>query len=141
MMTAEYQFRFSERHLLQALDRYRGTLWWVRPYRAVKWVVVAVLVAMAAVFFVMQLIFFGVIVCSLLGALVLGAPIDRWIARRRFRKSPFHDADLIFRLCDDEIQVRADRRSASQMRRNHEGKAISRRIPLVSGSARGELAT
>jgi hypothetical protein len=42
---------------------------------------------------------------ALLGAIFLGDPIDAWIARRRLRKSPFHNNDLSFRISSTELHV------------------------------------
>lgn len=38
---------------------------------------------------------------GILGMTLLGWPIDAWIARRRFRKSPFHNDEIVFALSED----------------------------------------
>jgi hypothetical protein len=99
-MQAEYRFRFSEDHLLTSLLRFRQQVWWRKPFIGLKWIL-GLTFAIPLVIFVYKGIpalagIFGAIV----GALLLGWPIDAWIVRRRFRKSPFHDDEIVFSISE-----------------------------------------
>jgi len=109
MSTAEYRLRYTEEYLLQAMHRYRKTLWWRGQYAALRWILAAALVVLLAVAVWGRAYTAVIVLCALLGALigitVFGNPIDAWIAIRRLRKSPFHNNDLIFRISDNEIHI------------------------------------
>lgn len=49
---------------------------------------------------------------ALLGAILLGDPIDAWLVKRRLRKSPFHNNDLSFRLSPEEIHITGNNEDA-----------------------------
>ena len=90
-MQAEYRFQLSEEHVLTALLRYRQQVWWRRPFIGRKWLLavpIGVLIVLSAV---KGLVIAAGVFGSIGGALLLGWPIDRWIIRKRFRKSPFHN--------------------------------------------------
>jgi hypothetical protein len=104
-MQIEYRFRFSEDHLLTSFLRYRQQLWWRRPFLTFKWflaVPFGVGLAFAVYKGVPEL---SAIFGAILGLMFLGWPIDSWILRRRFRKSPFHDDEIAFTLSEDGSYV------------------------------------
>lgn len=109
MSIAEYRLRYTEEYLLQAMSRYRKTLWWRGQYSALRWVLAAALAVLLAVALWARAYTAGIVLCAFLGALigmtVFGDPISAWIARRRLRKSPFHNNDLVFRISDSELHV------------------------------------
>jgi hypothetical protein len=109
MNTVEFRMRFTEEYLLESLARYRRQLWWRSQYGALRWALAVVLALLVALAFyhraLMPAYVLGGFLGALLGMMFLGDPIDAWIARRRFRKSPFHNNDLIFRISQAELHV------------------------------------
>ena len=101
--------RYTEEYLLQALARYRAQLWWRGQYGFLRWVLAGMLALLTAVAFYhrtfMPAYVLGGFLGALLGAIFLGGPIDAWIAKRRLRKSPFHNNDLLFRISMTELHV------------------------------------
>src|SRR5262245_13476059 len=100
-MTVEYRFRFSEDHLLTSALRYRAQVWWRRPFISLKWVLAIPIAALLFFFASKGLLIPAAIFGAVLGALVLGWPIDAWWIRNRFRKSPFHNDEIVFRLSQE----------------------------------------
>ncbi|MDQ1833819.1 hypothetical protein [Massilia scottii] len=82
--------------MLTSFLRYRKQLWWRRLFSGLKWFLAAVLVALLALAVFMGSVILGGFVGAIVGALLLGWPIDAWLIRRRFRKSPFHNDDIAF---------------------------------------------
>ncbi|MCB1824032.1 MAG: YcxB family protein [Candidatus Competibacteraceae bacterium] len=104
-MEATYKFRFSEDHLLAAMCKYREQIWWRRPFTKHRWS----LAALAAIGLACC-IYFGSVIGSgafggVIGATVLGWPIDAWIIRRRFRKSPYHDDEVSITLSNEGFRA------------------------------------
>jgi hypothetical protein len=104
-VSAEYRIRFSEEHLLRSCLRYRQQVWWRRPFHTLKWFLALLLAILLVVCAVNRLVAGAAIVGAILGALLLGWPIDAWILRRRFRKSPFHDEVNVFSLSEEGSHV------------------------------------
>lgn len=104
-MGTEYRFRFSEDHLLTSLLRYRQQIWWRRPFYGLKWVLAVLSALLLILCAVNGLVIPAGIFGAVLGALLLGWPIDAWITRRRFRKSPFHDDDITLSLSEEGSHV------------------------------------
>src|SRR5262245_24525218 len=100
-MGIEYRFRFSEDHLLTSLLRYRQQVWWRRPFHVLKWVLAVPIGGLLILCAVNGQVVLSGVFGAVLGALLLGWPIDAWIIRKRFRKSPFHDDEIVFRLSDE----------------------------------------
>ena len=104
-MDAVYQFQFSESHLLESFLRYRKTLWWRRPFHAAKGVLAIVVAALGVlcvwVGFVLGAGIFG----AVLGIMYLAWPIDSWVLRRRFRRSPYHNDQITYRVSAEGMHV------------------------------------
>ena len=100
-----YQFRFSEEHLLESHRRYRKQLWWRRPFHVAKGLLAIPIVALGAFCIAMGWILGSAIFGAVLGIMYLSWPIDAWIIRRRFRKSPYHNEDLTYELADSGVHV------------------------------------
>lgn len=99
-MRAEYRFRFSEDHLLTTFLRYRQQLWWRRPFLGLKWILAGVF-GLPLLFAVYKSVPILAVFCgAVLGTLLLGWPIDAWIIRRRFRKSPFYNDQIALSLLE-----------------------------------------
>ena len=109
MGVAEFRVRYDETYLICAFARHRRQLWWRGPYDVVRWslaVVMGVLTGIAVYGgALIPAVILGGFTGALLGAILLGDPIDAWLIKRRLRKSPFHNNDLVFRLTADEIHV------------------------------------
>ena len=109
MGAAEFRMQYNEAYLLEAMSRHRAQLWWRGPHNRVLW-------TLAAAFFSLTVIaaYTGWSTATIplsgatgafLGAILLGGPIDAWTARRRLRKSPFHNNSLTFLLSATELHV------------------------------------
>src|SRR6476620_4045114 len=106
---AEYRLRYTEEYLLQAMERYRRTVWWRAQYPAAVWALVSLLGLLLVVAFWSRAFttaaVLGGCVGGLLGMSLIGNPIDGWIAKRRLRKSPFHNNHLTFVLSESDIHI------------------------------------
>lgn len=116
MAIAEFRSRYDETFLLTALSRHRRQLWWRGPYDGVRWSLAAVMVLLTAVAAysgaLIPSVVLGGFAGALLGAILLGDPIDAWIVKNRLRKSPFHNNDLTFRLAPEEIHITGNNEDA-----------------------------
>lgn len=104
-MFAEYHFRFSEEHLLTSVLRYRQQLAWRRPFLGLKWVLASALFLLLLFAAYMGIPLLSGVFGAIIGVMLLGWPIDAWLMRRRFRKSPFRDENYQFVLSDDGAHV------------------------------------
>lgn len=99
-MEATSKFRFSEDHLLTSMRKYREQTWWRRPFIKYRWPIVVASSIGLAYFVHFGSVYSAGISGGIVGALLLGWPIDSWIIRRRFRKSPYYNDDLSIRLAE-----------------------------------------
>ena len=104
-MEATYQFTFSEAHLLESFLRYRRQLWWRRPFYAAKGVLAMIILLLAILSVAYGFVLGAGVFGAVLGIIFLAWPIDAYIIRRRFRKSPFHNAEYIYRLAEDGVHI------------------------------------
>ena len=105
MGTVEYRLRYTEEYLLETLSHHRRQLWWRGSYYLLKGVLAALIALLTVLAFVYRLFVLAMILSAILGALLLGPPIDSWFARKRLRKSPFYNNDLTFRISADGLHV------------------------------------
>jgi len=104
-MQSNFKFTFSEDHLITSVLRYRQQLWWKRPFVGLKWLLATVFGALLAVVVWKGYGGLGGIVGGILGLLFLGWPIDKWVMRKRFRKSPFHNDEIDISFSDNGAHV------------------------------------
>jgi len=73
--------------------------------------------------------------CAIAGAVFLGWPIDKWLLRRRFRKSPYHNDEISISLSEDGLYG-AGRASETKMAWSNFTKArrFNDGLLLFSGS-------
>jgi hypothetical protein len=104
-MEATYQFTFSEQHLLESFLRYRRTLWWRRPFYAAKGMLAVIILLLGLLSVAYGFIFGAGVFGAVLGVMFLAWPIDAFLLRRRFRKSPFHNGEYTYHLYDEGVHV------------------------------------
>lgn len=104
-MQAVYRFRFSEEHLLTSFRRYRQQVWWRRPFLGLKWLLALPFGAGIVLATYHGIPWLAPVFGAVLGAMLLGWPIDAWILRRQFRKSPFHDDEIAFTVSPDGSHI------------------------------------
>jgi hypothetical protein len=104
-MSAEYRLRFSHDYLVTSVLRYRQQVPWRRPFIGVKWLLALPVAALVVLSIYSELYALGAVFTAVLTSLVLGWPIDKWLLRRRLRKSPFNDRDLVFTLSDAGVHL------------------------------------
>jgi len=100
-MKAQYQFVFSEDFLVAANVRYRRQHPWHRFSHGVNGVLAFMLLALGAFFALMVKLWLVIPFGAIAGSLFLGQPIDAWILRRRFRKSPYYNDAISLTLSDE----------------------------------------
>jgi hypothetical protein len=104
-MGAQYRFTFSEEFLLTANLRYRRQLWWQRPFYGFKWLLVLILIGLGVICAVFGTVSLFIPFGAIAGGLFLGWPLDSWLLRRGFRKSPFHNDEITITLTDDGVHA------------------------------------
>jgi hypothetical protein len=104
-MASTYLFRFSEDHLVESHLRYRKQLWWRRPFYAMKGLIAIPLLALAILCVVNGWVLGAAIFGGIIGIMFLAWPVDAWVIRRRFRKSPFHNEEISYQLADSGVHV------------------------------------
>lgn len=104
-MPAVYEFRFSEDFLVEALRR----LWRhkrQRTFAAIRLVASGIM----AMFAVLSLGFgqwwLALFFALLILAAYQGRRLDEWLARRRFRKSPYYDDPVRVEVSDDGLWIK-----------------------------------
>ena len=100
---AQYRFTFSEEYLIEANLRFRRQLPWRRPFYGLKGVLAFILLALGAFVAVAAKWWLLVPFGAFAGALFLGWPIDAWLLRRRFRKSPYYNDEIALAISDEGI--------------------------------------
>jgi hypothetical protein len=100
---AQYRFRFSEDFLITANLRYRRQLAWRKPFYGFKGVLALILLGLGAVLAVAASTWLLVPFAAIAGSLTMGWPIDAWILKRRFRKSPYHNDELSLTLSEEGL--------------------------------------
>jgi hypothetical protein len=104
-MEAKYLFQYTEEHLLTSVLRYRSQVWWRRPFLGLKWalailVTLPLLIAAYMGSLVIVAIPFGILI-----TLAMSCPLDAWLTRKRFRKSPFHNENFSFVITSNGVFV------------------------------------
>ena len=105
-MSAEYRFRFGEEFLLTAFLKYRKQLRWYAWHRALRLVGALALLALVGVSLYAKAVFPAFVLGGFVVLFAFAPRLDNWLVRRRFRKSPYHDDDVVVRLTDDGIFLR-----------------------------------
>lgn len=99
-MSAEYRFRCSEEFLVEGFKRYRRQhvqRFWLRPLKVVGSLGLG---ALLAIFIYSKLVLPSLLIAFFLLLLAIGPRPDYWFIRRRFRKSPFYNSDVVIRLSE-----------------------------------------
>ncbi|KQZ44077.1 YcxB family protein [Duganella sp. Root1480D1] len=104
-MQSSFNFCFSEDHLITSLLRYRQQVWWRRPFIGLKWLLALLFSAFLAFVIWRGYGTLAGITGGILGMLLAGWPIDKWVSRRRFRKSPFHNDDIALSMSDNGVHI------------------------------------
>lgn len=107
-MPAVYEFRFSEDFLVEALRR----LWRHRRRRTFAAIRLAAVVMLGML--AVLVIGFGQWLLALFFALLIvgayqGRRLDEWLARRRFRKSPYYDNQIRVEVSDDGVWIKGSK--------------------------------
>lgn len=113
-MNAEYKFRYDESFVAESLRRYRQR----HPARILRWILKGVgfvgLGSLATVGFLADSPSLTGIFALFILLLVAGPAFDVWWAKRRFRKSPFYNANVMIRLSDSGY-LGEDRNSRTEL--------------------------
>lgn len=124
----EFDILFSESFLIEAFKRYWRTRLWGRLWWGAKVVLGLLLIVATLLSFFFEVLPVSLIFGALGGVLLLSRPIDLWIFRRRFRKSPYKDDRFHFTFCSEgflvkggKSEVRADWVVFTSARRFHDG--------------------
>ena len=100
---AQYRFTFSEEFLLTANLRYRRQLAWRKPFYGLKGILALTLLGLGALLAVIANTWLLVPFAAIAGSLTLGWPIDAWILKRRFRKSPYYNDEISLSLSEEGL--------------------------------------
>jgi hypothetical protein len=100
---AQYRFTFSEDFLLTANLRYRRQLAWRKPFYGIKGVLALILLGLGALLAVKASSWLFVPFAAIAGSMTMGWPIDGWILKRRFRKSPYHNDEILLTLSEEGL--------------------------------------
>ncbi len=104
-MPSHFHFHFSEDHLITSLLRHRQQIWWRRPFIGLKWLLATILGALLVLVVLKGAGALSGVLGGILGMLVLGWPIDVWLIRKRFRKSPFYNDEIAFSISESGVHV------------------------------------
>lgn len=91
---AEYEYQFTEQHLVASASRYRqqaAARLWLFIFKLVGIVGAAALLGLCLY---SRLVWPSAIFAILIVLLALGPRIDYWVMKRRFRRSPFYNGDV-----------------------------------------------
>ena len=103
-MDAIYKFQYTEKHLLTSMMRYREQIWWRRPFTKYRWQIAGI--ALVTLFLGVQFSqLLAVISAVVFGAILVGWPIDSFVLRRRFKKSPYYNDQLIITISDQGLEA------------------------------------
>lgn len=107
-MPAVYEFRFSERFLIEAFRRFwrhKRNSW----FSAIRLVSVALLGGFAALFIVIGNWWLALFFALLIVGAFQARRLDEWLIRRRFRKSPYHQDSVRAEVTDDGLWAKGTR--------------------------------
>lgn len=87
----EFDILYSAGYLIESLKRYRLTRWWRQGWRGLEFLLAMALVGCGVFFIRAHFLVPSLIIGGLLGALLLGPPIDNWLIQKNFKKSPYRN--------------------------------------------------
>ena len=100
-MNAEYRFTFDEAFVAESLKRYRKS----HPARMLRWALKSFgfvgLGLLAAVGIVAKILPLTGIFVFFIILLAVAPAFDFWLMKRRFRKSPFYNSNVVIRFSDN----------------------------------------
>jgi hypothetical protein len=102
-MRAQYRFTFSEEFLITANLRYRRQLAWRKPFYGLKGLLTFILIGLGALLAIAAEAWLFIPFAAIAGSLLLGWPIDSWLLRQRFRKSPYYNDDISLSLTEEGL--------------------------------------
>jgi hypothetical protein len=102
-MAAQYRFTFSEEFLITANLRYRRQLAWRKPFYGLKGILALVLLGLGALLAVAAETWLLIPFAAIAGSLSAGWPIDAWLLKKRFRKSPYHNDEIFLTLSEEGL--------------------------------------
>jgi hypothetical protein len=107
-LNADFQFCFSEDHLITSFLRHEQQNKWLRPIRKAKWSLGLLLIAATVLAVLAGFGSLGAASGAMFVILFIGRPIELWQSCRRFRKSPFHNDEVAFSLSDGGAHIRGN---------------------------------
>jgi hypothetical protein len=102
-MPARYKITLSDEFIAAANHHYLRQHAWRRHVLGIKGAAVFALLVTGAVLAAAAGSWLLVPLAALVGTLFPGFAIDRWIQRRRFRKSPYYNDEIFLTLSDDGV--------------------------------------
>ena len=104
-MEATYRFCFSEDHLVESHRRFQQRSSWRRLFFTLRWAFSLLMGGLFALMVYQQQRWAALFFAAAFGAVAFGGPIETWLIRRRFRKSPFLDEELTFVFSEVDVHV------------------------------------
>jgi hypothetical protein len=104
-MDAEYRFQFTEDFLLEAFAHYRRQISWYRWLQLMKGVCALITAVLVGIAIFAKAWGVAAVLASFLILILVAHRIDAWLARRRFRKSPYHNDHVVLRLTERGVEV------------------------------------
>jgi hypothetical protein len=99
---AEYRLRYTEAFLIESFERYmkqrKEHYWLYMPIKVIGFLSVAALLILCIY---LGLSIPSIIFAALLALLVIGHRLDHWFMKRRFRRSPFYNNDVLVAVYPD----------------------------------------
>jgi hypothetical protein len=97
---AEYRLHYTEAFLVESFERYRKqqTRFWWHSFKLTGFVGIAVLLSLCLYD---KLLVPAALLAALLVLLLLGRHLDYWFMRRRFRRSPFYNNNVLVAVYPD----------------------------------------
>ncbi|WP_367872786.1 hypothetical protein [Luteolibacter sp. Populi] len=106
-----FEFKFSEEMILEMYRKYHGTRKLARFETPVRWIASVMLVVLAGLLWFLESYLVAVVMVIVLVLFLSARRIDRWLLKRRLRKSPHLNDELRICLSEEGFSTRGSKSS------------------------------
>ena len=105
----EYRFKLDENYIVESIMRWRKQHITRGMFIAIKAIASFLLIAFAILFFCFNHYILGVVFIALVFFMYKGHLVDLWLAKRRLRKSPYFNDNVVITISPESYHEKSDK--------------------------------